>query len=515
MTVVTTASNFFGGLELAKTSQNSKLDIITAKLPTEVILPLVQKHGIFTKPTVKIGDRVLTGQIIANSAGDLFDNPYCQALRSSISGVVVAIQDNKYIHSSNLKINSITIKSDGKDEHITGFGCGSDFTKFDSETLIKYIKDCGIIGLGGSGFPSNIKLSKLKNAHTIIVNGVECEPNISCDDALMQNRAQDIIIGTKILLHISNAKKAIIAIESGQTFALEKIKQANDDGRIEIAIMPNKYVSGYEKVLVKSLLNIAIPVDKHTVEMGVLCQNVGTVIAIYDAIINNKPLISRVITITGNVLEKQQNYLVRLGCDIASLLPKSINKQDIKDKKITITIGGHMMGINIKDANYPINKTTNCIFLNKKQQQPKEQACIRCGICHQACPIKLLPQQLYWYSRSKETEKALTNNLLECIECNCCTAVCPSNIPLTDYFRHAKAIHNKQEIEVKQSNIAKDRFEFRNYRLARNTVERKKIMAEKKAKIQQKMLVEKSQKDKIQQALQRVTNKKHNDNINK
>ncbi len=515
MTVVKIANNFSGGLELVKALQTPKLDIITAKLPDKVILPLVQKSGVCAKPIVKVGDRVLTGQIIAHGVGNFIDNPYCQDIRSSISGIVIAIGNNKYINQSNLEVESITIKSDGKDEHIISSGCGNDFSKCDSKTLIEYIRSCGIVGLGGSGFPTNVKLSKLQNTHTVIVNGVECEPNISCDDALMQNSAQDIIIGAKILLHITNANKAIIAIEANKLLAIDKIKQANNDNRIEIAIMPNKYVSGYEKVLIKSLLNIAIPVDKHTVEMGILCQNVGTVVAIYDAVINKQPLISRVITITGDALEAQQNYLVRLGCNIANLLPKPINTNSLINDKISIIIGGHMMGVSIKDTNYPVNKTTNCIFINKKQQKPKQQACIRCGACHQVCPISLLPQQLYWYSRSEEIDKALDNNLLECIECNCCTAVCPSNIPLVDYFRHSKAIYHKQELDVKQANIAKDRFEFRNYRLARNATERKKLMAEKKAKIQQKMLAEKSQKDKIQQALQRVKNKKNNDSINK
>ncbi len=497
--------SFFGGLNLANLYSDKSLTIEQAPLPKSIVLPLRQYANAFATPTVSPGDHVLTGQVIAH-----YDAPLSTVVHSSISGQVVRI-DDKLIPSSisPLKSKAITIVSDGKDNWVKTKACGKNFLSCDVKKMIDYIRMQGIVGLGGAGFPTYIKILRLKNCHTLIVNGTECEPGIMCDNAIMQNYPEKILLGTSILLSICKAERAIIAIENDKKFAIQSLKSANKDTRIKIATIPNKYVSGNEKILIKLLCNIEIASSKYSVEYGILCQNVGTVKSIYDAVIDKRPLVSRVLTVSGSAVKKPVNYEVRLGMEIEELIGKS----QLTSTQYEAKIGGMIMGVGILNLKLPVSKTTNAILVNKVKPKALEQPCIRCGACYQVCPIKLLPQQLYWHVQGGEIDKAVDYNLIDCIECNCCTYVCPSNIPLTNYFRLGKLIHQKNLREHFKSELAKERFEFRNYRLARNKEEHAKMMSEKKRALQKKMAEEDAQKDKIQAALERVNAKKLNRKI--
>ncbi len=427
--------------------------------PKVSILPLFGANEI-----VKVGDTVKIAQTIAT--GD-------SCIHSPISGTVIAIKDNNIPHISTLQTKCIVIENDNKNNWTSLKKCYN-FRELPAAALLKQINNSGIVGLGGAGFPTNIKLKKLKKCHTIIINGAECEPSVQCDNALMQEYPREILQGIEILLHITGANKAIIAIEDDKEEAFNSLIMLNNNNKIKLTKIKTFYASGAEKVLIKTLLNIDISANSFATEIGILCQNVATVKAIYDYIIDGIPLINRIITITGDN-EKAKNIKVAIG----TLLPELISYH----ASYNIRLNGPMMGIDLKHTNYPVLKTTNAIFNNNKQVQKIIRECIRCGECMHVCPASLMPQQLYWLIKSDNIEQTINYKLLNCIECRLCEIVCGSNIKLVDYFSFAKAKYKNNLLAKKKSELSKQRFEFREYRLQRNKNERDKMMAEKRAKI--------------------------------
>jgi electron transport complex protein RnfC len=489
-----------GGVFIKNPHPVKTLNIIQAPLPDSVVLPLQQRIGAQAKPCVKVGDRVLTGQIIAQTP-DIF----CVPIHASISGFITAIDEQKIAHKSGLKSRCISIQSDGKDEWLASKGCGQDFSQCNQQTMIDYVQHSGIVGLGGAGFPAHTKLNKAQHCHTIIINGTECEPGVMCDDALMQHQPREVIRGVEILLHITGAKTAIIAIEDDKQEAYQSLLMFNHNARISIQQIPTKYTSGAEKLLIKALLNVEIPSGGFAADEGIICQNVSTVKAIFDAVIDQRPLVSRIVTVTGDGVEPN-NFEVRLGAPFSQLINLSKPNTQPHDYRM----GGMMMGVDVADINTPICKITNCIFVNNKTPKPVAQACIRCGSCNLVCPIGLLPQQLYWHSKSENTDKCMDYNLLDCIECACCSYICPSHIDLVGYFSFAKALRRQEIRQQNKVDIARDRFENRELRLERNKQERAQMMADKKRLLKEKMSKEKAQKAKIAAAIERVQQSKEN-----
>ncbi|MCH9711136.1 MAG: electron transport complex subunit RsxC [Proteobacteria bacterium] len=493
---------FSGGVVIKNPYPVEQVKIIQAPLPNRVVLPLQQRIGDEAKPCVKVGDRVLTGQVIAQT-----QDQFCVPIHASISGTVVDISQQIIPHKSGLKANCISIESDGQDEWIKTQGCGNDFLQCDRQTMIDYVQRSGIVGLGGAGFPSHTKLNKAVDCHTLIINGTECEPGVMCDDALMQHHPREVIRGVEVLLHITGAKKAIIAIENDKQEAYQSLLMFNHNDRISLAQLPAKYTSGAEKLLIRALLGIEIPSGGFAADKGVLCQNVSSTKAIFDAVIDQRPLVSRIVTITGDALTPV-NVEVRLGTSFEQV----IGLTDVNNQAHDYRMGGMMMGVDIVDTNMPICKITNCIFVNNKKTQQPAKECIRCGACNTVCPIGLLPQQIYWHAKGENIEKCMDYHLLDCIECACCSYVCPSHIDLVNYFSFAKALHHKQVADQHKIDVARDRFEFREYRLERNKQERAQMMADKKQALKEKMAKDKAQgqvqKDKIAQAMARVNKKK-------
>ncbi len=488
---------FNNGIVINNPYPVTRVEIIQAPLPDKVVLPLQQRIGAEAEPCVKVGDKVLTGQLIAQTP-----DQFCASIHASISGTVVAIDAQIIPHKSGLKSNCITIESDGKDEWIKNKGVG-DFLHCSRETLIEYLQQSGIVGLGGAGFPTHSKLKKATNCHTLIINAAECEPGIMCDDALMQHDAREVIRGVEVLLRITGATQVFIAIEDDKQEAYHSLLMFNHNERISIIQIPTKYTSGAEKLLIKALLNIEIPADELAINHGILCQNVSTVKAIFDAVVEDKPLISRIVTVTGDAVTPN-NFEVRLGASFRHI----VTLAEPNNKPHAVRMGGMMMGVNVATLDVPICKVTNCIFVNNAKPTPSIQECIRCGQCNQACPVNLLPQQLYWYAKSENTEKAMEYNLSSCIECRCCDVVCPSHIPLAEYFSFAKVLHRQKIQKQQKVDTARKRFEYREYRLERNKTERAKMMARKKEELKKKMAGDKTQKDKIADAITRVKNKK-------
>lgn len=455
-------------------------------LPCEIVLPLSQHIGAPAMPCVSIGDRVLKGQLIAEAQG-LVSAP----IHASTSGIVSAIEHRFIPHPSGMTNQCIVITPDGQDQWIELHPV-EDYTQLDHTKLVELIRAAGIAGMGGAGFPTAVKLNPRsdRKVHTLIINGTECEPYITADDMLMRERADEVVAGTRLLAHIvgspetiligieDNKPEAIAAIQA----AVEKQAQNNRGVSIEVVSFPTKYPSGGEKQLIQILTGKEVPSGQIPATIGVVVQNVGTAVAAHRAVTLGEPLVSRITTVVGETLQTQRNIEVLIGTPIEHVLQLHGYEPE---KKSRLIIGGPMMGFTMEHTNVPVVKTTNCILVPSTQEiaptQPA-QACIRCGMCAEACPANLLPQQLFWYSQAEDTEKLEQHNLFDCIECGACSYVCPSNIPLVQYYRASKGTIRQQELAKKQSDKARERFEFRQERIAKAEAEKEaKRQARKKA----------------------------------
>jgi electron transport complex protein RnfC len=380
----------------------------------------------------------------------------------------------------------VIIEPDGLDQWTPHSG-NSDYTRLEPTLLLQLIRTAGVAGLGGAGFPTSVKLnpSKETTISTLVINAAECEPYITADDMLMREFAGDIIRGILIIAFILKTGNILIGIEGNKPEAIQALKKAisahDNEQQIELVVIPTKYPSGGEKQLIQILTGCEVPNGGIPADIGVVCQNVGTAVAVYRAIVLGEPLISRVTTFTGGALKQPRNLAVLIGTPVNELLEFSgLNSSDLT----RLVMGGPMMGFSLLSDTVPIIKTTNCILAASTADFPAvepEQACIRCGMCETVCPASLLPQQLYWHAKSKDYDKAISHNLLDCIECGACAYVCPSNIPLVQYYRHAKGEIRTLELEHTKSEHSRQRFEKRLDRFAREAAERE---AKKKARRQ-------------------------------
>jgi electron transport complex protein RnfC len=498
---------FHGGIHPPENKHQSLTSAIElAGIPAQLTLPLSQHIGAPASVLVTVGERVLKGQLIAQAKGFV-----SVPLHAPTSGVVSAIENRLIAHPSGLTAPCVVIDTDGKDEWIDHAGI-DDFESLEPAELINLIREAGIAGMGGAGFPSAVKLSVKPDTKitTLILNGTECEPYITADDILMRERADQIVRGARILSHILKPDKILIGVEDNKPEGITALEAAAEGSNIEVVPFPTKYPSGGEKQLIEILTGKQVPSGGLPSDLGVVCQNVGTAAAIASAIDKGEPLISRITTVTGNSVSTAGNFEVLLGTPMAFLLQKAGYQSDINNRLI---MGGPMMGFTTPDADVPIVKTTNCILAPTEGElptPPPAQACIRCGLCAEACPATLLPQQLFWFSQGKEFEKLEDHNLFDCIECGACSWVCPSNIPLVQYYRNSKAqiIQTRQEHE--QSEQSRVRFEAREERLIKQTAEReeKRAARKKAAEERAKQAAAGDGEDPIQAAIERAKAKK-------
>lgn len=473
-----------GGIHPAENkSQSLQTPIIKADIPAELIVPVQQHIGAAGKPCVEIGDRVLKGQVIAEADGFV-----SLPTHAPTSGEVIAIETRPVQHPSQIDGPCVIIKTDGKDQWIDHSGI-QDYQSHERSEIAYIIRHAGIAGMGGAGFPSVIKLGVRPEVQIeqLILNSVECEPYITADDKLLQERADEVIAGLKIMQWLVQPQETLVGIEDNKPEAIAALKAATEDCDIDIVVLPSKYPSGGEKQLIYMLTGKEVASGGLPSDVGVICQNTGTAYAVNRAVHFGEPLISRITTVTGDSVKHKGNYDVLLGTPIEALLSQAGAQLDDASRLI---MGGPMMGFSIHDTTVPVVKVTNCLLAPSKQEIPEpepEQPCIRCGSCAQVCPASLLPQQLYWFSKSNELEKAEHFNLADCIECGACSFVCPSNIPLVQYFRFGKGQIRKQQAETKKADHARERFEFRQARLEkeeREKEEKRKARAEAAAKKQ-------------------------------
>jgi len=464
---------FKGGVKPPTNKTNSvQTPIGIAPLPSQLVVPLHQSIGGQPSSLVVAGDHVLKGQRIGAA-----DKWVSSAVHAPTSGTVVAVEERTASHPSGLPTLSVVIAPDGKDQWIERQPL--DYASLQPEQVREILRDSGVVGLGGAVFPSHVKLTAAKSVpmEELVINGAECEPFMTCDDMLMRERAEGIVRGIGIFRDLLQPKRVLIGIEDNKPEAIAAMQAAVKavGENFEVVTVPTRYPAGGAKQLIRVLTGKEVPASRRSPEMGVQCFNVGTAYTAWRAIAFGEPVISRIVTLTGN-LEQPRNWEVLLGTPLRELLPLVKPKADTN----RYIMGGPMMGFDLPDLDAPIVKASNCIIAGSPALFPApqpEMPCIRCGSCAQACPHELQPFELYWFSRAKNFGKTQEYNLFDCIECGCCSYVCPSHIPLVQYFRFAKSEIWSREREKNQAAAAKARFEFRNERDEREKAEKAEKLA--------------------------------------
>jgi electron transport complex protein RnfC len=460
-----------GGLRLAgEKAQSTSMEIQRMPVPGQLVLPLTQHVGEPAHPVVRVGEYVRKGQLVAES-----DDTLSAPIHASSSGTVVAIEPLPVSRRYGDNAPCIVIECDGEDQAIDTAEAAIPFTTREPEDLLEKILQGGIVGLGGAVFPTGQKLMQARTMplEFLILNGVECEPYISCDDMLMREQAAEVLGGAQILMHALGISTTYVVIESDKPEAIVAIGEAMgalSDERMVLKQVPTIYPSGGEDQLVQLVTNREVPSGGLPTDVGCVVQNVGTTAAIYRWICEGEPLISRVTTVTGPGIRQPMNVVARIGTPVAEVVAFAGGYHDGVQQ---LVIGGPMCGRSVSTDRVPLVKATNCI-LALTESRPASQAypCIRCGDCATVCPIQLLPQQLYWHACADDEGKLRDHGLTDCIECGCCDLVCPSHIPLTAEFRNAKARIREVEDEIARAERARIRFETRNERLQQEQAER-------------------------------------------
>ncbi len=503
-------SHFHGGLVLRhhkKMSCDQPLE--SAGIPQQLIMALKSSRGSTANPLVSVGDSVLKGQVIAEST-----HPLGSIIHAPTSGTISDISSRPTASPDATTAKCITLIPDGLDQWAAQEQLPLPKT---GDEIIERIKKAGIIGMGGAGFPTHVKYPQpgaatqpehvINASKTLIINGAECEPYISCDERLMIDQPDEIICGSHWLMKAAAADQVIIAIEDnlgGVKKRLQKAIKSQNLDHFKVVKVPTIYPTGGEKQLIKVLTGQEVRSGQTPLSLGIIMQNVATAKAVFDAIEANKPLIERVVTVTGDSVGNPQNYLALIGTPFSHLLQLADCQSQTVDKLI---IGGPMMGYAMPNDAIGLEKTTNCLLaLPKESTKPEITAmpCIRCGDCVKVCPQELLPQQLLWYingnEQNNDLEKAREHHVFDCIECGACSWVCPSHINLVDFYRFAKSELTYLDHKQNKAQLAKQRHDDRADRLERIKAERQ---AKRRSKTS-KLVDEKSAKQEISAVLARI-----------
>ena len=493
--------HFPGGLRLRHNKKISCQDqVIRPPLPGILTVPLQQHAGDSAEAAVTVGERVLKGQPIGQCEA-------CASVHSPVSGFVEAIEVRPMSHPSGQEGLCVVIRPDGEQQWV-------DLKPLDNwktattQQLIEQMQSCGLAGLGGAVFPTHTKArdGRERQIHTLILNGAECEPYISCDEMLMREQPDKIILGARILRRAMGAERVVIGIEDQMGAVQEALTRAAvraDCKNVSVIKVTTIYPEGGERQLIQVLTGLEVPLGGRPSDLGLVCQNVATAAAVADAVAEGKPLIDRYITVTGNGIAHPRNFQALLGTPYSHLVGHCGGyTQDVA----RLVVGGPMMGYPIASDSAPVVKASNCILALTQQDitapQP-EMPCIRCGECARVCPATLLPQQLHLQAKNGLWAELEEYGVDACIECGCCDLVCPSHIPLVEWFRYGKGQLRQRALETTATELARKRFEDRETRLLGVKLERAEKMAARKKKLNNKA----EQQDRIRASIERAGNK--------
>ena len=430
---------FFGGVH-PKYNKEMSLNVESHKFvtPDQVIIPMVQHIGVACQPLVEVGQRVLLGQKIGDGEG------LCVPVHSSVSGTVIAIEDRPHI--SGRMVLSVVIQNDFQGEAATDEP--ADWTALEDDEILHRIREAGVVGMGGAAFPGSVKaVAAMGSVDTLIANACECEPYITADDCLLRTAAENVLIGMEILRKVLHPQRAVLAVEDNKQVAIELIRQQLPQyPNIELKVLPTRYPQGAEKQLIQAITGREVLPGKLPVSVGCAVFNVSTYNAIARAVIEGKALTQRFITVTGEMIQEPQNFIVPIGTPVRKLIQAAGGLHIDTDR---IIAGGPMMGTAIADLDAPVVKATNSILCLPKDKNgaAENPVCLRCGKCVAACPMRLQPLFLYRYHDHPRHLKRL--HLMDCMECGCCAYTCPGKLPLVESFRKSKAFLRAKEAEEK------------------------------------------------------------------
>ncbi len=424
-----------GGVHPEANKLSAQNPIQTANLPKVAIVPLGQHIGAPATAAVAKGDVVKVGQLIGTATGFVSAN-----IHSPVSGTVLKVEDTVDVAGFKKPAVHITVEGDEWIETIDRSATLVTEIKDDADTIIGKIKDAGIVGMGGATFPAHVKLAipEGKKAEFLIINGVECEPYLTADHRLMLEKTEELLVGVRILMKAINVNKAFIGVENNKPDAIEKLQKATANSpEIEIVPLKLKYPQGGEKQLINAVTGREVPSGRLPIDVNAVVQNVGTAFAVYEAVQKNKPLIERVVTVTGKTVANPTNFLARIGTPVSELIAAAGGNLELTGKVIS---GGPMMGKAMSNLDSTITKGTSGLLLMSKEEsvRPEASACVRCGKCIEACPMGLEPYLLSLYSQKQMWDEEEQNHVMDCIECGSCLFTCPANRPLLDYIRLGK-----------------------------------------------------------------------------
>ncbi|MBF0584774.1 MAG: electron transport complex subunit RsxC [Magnetococcales bacterium] len=442
-------------------------------MPKRLYVPLHQHIGQPCEPCVVVGQKVLKGEEIGRAEGFV-----SAPVHAPTSGTVVAIKEHTAGHPSGLTLLCVVIDPDGKDQWSPALQGIENPLSASPVAIRDKIRAAGVVGLGGATFPSFIKMSppQGKPVGLLLINGVECEPYLTCDARLMEERAREIVAGIEIMLYALQAKQCIIGIEDNKPGAIRTMTQAvGPFPSMRVQSLPVMYPQGGEKQLIEAVTGLQVPSGGLPIDLGIIVHNVATALAIRDAVLQGRPLISRVVTVTGKGAVKPANLECLIGTPIRDLVEYSGGMHPGVRK---LVLGGPMMGVTMQDMDVPVVKGTSGVLalLQDEIVDQPEQACIRCGHCVQACPIRLVPCEMAWQAKNSQMDAMAELHLFDCIECGSCAYVCPAHIPLVHYFRFAK-------LTIQADRRAQQRLELDK---ARTKAKELRVQQEKEAKERQK-----------------------------